>query len=92
MKISEPQVVRSPAVGTRSFTESGTPCSGPSSAPLVTARSAARAASMAWLPATVMKAFSTGCARSIRSSVIRMTSTGETWRPRTIAASSAAER
>ena len=52
-KISEPMVVRTPAVATRSLTENGTPCSGPSASPAITAASAACAAARAASAVTV---------------------------------------
>ncbi len=90
LKIRLPQVVRMPAVGTRSFTAIGTPCKGPSAFPRITACSAARAAASACSSATVMNALSTGCAAWMRSSVARISSTGEIARARIVAASSAA--
>ena len=43
----EPMVVRLPFVGVKSLIAIGKPCSGPSGDPALTARSAARAASIA---------------------------------------------
>ena len=91
LKISEPQVVRMPAVGTRSLTATGMPCNGPSVSPRITAASAARACVLAASAATVMKAFRTGWLRSMRPSVASINSTGESWRLRISAASSRAE-
>ncbi len=90
LNISEPQVVRMPAVGTRSFTATGTPCNGPTASPRITAASASHAWAIAASSAIVMKAFNTGCAAWIRSSAARITSTGETPRARIAAASSVA--
>jgi hypothetical protein len=61
----------------RSFTEYGTPCSGSSRSPRITACSAARAVSSAASAVIVQKALSTGLTRSIRSSTARVSSTGE---------------
>ena len=89
-KISEPIVVRTPRVLTRSLTENGTPCSGPRSSPRATASSARRASAIASSRATVMKAFRTGCDASIRLSAASVISTGEIRRERTSSASSVA--
>ena len=80
-----------PEVGTRSFTATGTPCSGPSRYPCVIAAYASLAAAIAGSAATVMKALSVGWLRSMRASAAPTTSTGETCRLRIIAANSAAE-
>ena len=77
-KISEPIVVRTPVVKSRSLTENGTPWSGPSRWPASTAASARRAASRASSAVTVMNAFTVGWSASIRRSVASTTSTGET--------------
>ena len=53
-KAREPHVVRTPAVTRLSFTENGTPCSGPSGMPARTASSAARASTSADSAQTVM--------------------------------------
>ena len=59
-KISDPIVVRTPFVNTRSFTENGTPWSGPSRSPRITAASARRAVSRASSAVTVMNALTVG--------------------------------
>ncbi len=56
----------------------GTPCSGPSSSPRITAASASRAISSAMSGTTVRKALSVGLSRSMRSSASSATSTGDT--------------
>ncbi len=73
-------VVRIPFVKNRSFTETGTPCSGPRYAPPKISRSASRASTIARSPSTVMKALKTGSSASIRVNTRSVTSTGE--RPR----------
>ena len=60
--------------------ETGTPKSGPKGSPRITVASAARAAARASSAVTVMKAFSTGCARSMRARTISTSSTGESAR------------
>src|SRR4029077_20743166 len=77
-KISEPIVVRTPRVGSRSFTENGTPWSGPSRSPPIPAASARRAAARASSAVTVMNAFTVGWSASIRASTASTTATGET--------------
>ena len=57
---SEPKVVRTPAVFTRSLAAKGMPCSRPSGLPCMTASSACFAAARAWSAAMVMKQFNTG--------------------------------
>src|SRR5438093_2682641 len=65
---------------TRSFTENGTPWSGPSEVPRrVTARSAAFASARACSAVTRTYAFTTWFSVSIRSSTESITSTGETF-------------
>ena len=76
-KIREPIVVRTPCVNSRSLTENGTPWSGPSRSPAITAASARRAASRASSAVTVMKAFTVGWRASMRSSTASTTATGE---------------
>jgi len=88
---TEPNVVRTPAVLTRSLTANGTPCSGPNVSPRTTAASASLAAARASSARTVMKALSAGCERSMRSSTASTSSTGDTARRAISAASSAAE-
>jgi hypothetical protein len=88
---TEPKVVRTPSVLTRSLTANGTPCSGPSAAPRITAASASRAAARAASPHTVMKALRLAWLFSIRASTPSTTSTGDTARRAISAASSAAE-
>ena len=70
-------MVRTPLVSARSLMETGTPWSGPSEPPLITACSASRAAAMAASAVIVQKQFSVGFSRSIRSSTARISSTGE---------------
>ena len=73
-----PNVVRMPLVITRSLVENGTPWSAPSRAPFFpTARSAARAAFIAWSAVSVTKALRRGLRRSMRASTAFITSTGE---------------
>jgi hypothetical protein len=75
-----PNVVRTPLVITRSFTEKGTPCSGPSFAlRLLSARSAARASRRAWSIVSVTNALSFGFSLSMRSRIAASTSTGDTF-------------
>src|SRR2546427_614039 len=65
---------------TRSFTENGTPWSGPSRAPrFMRARSAAFACRRACSSVSVTKAFSRGLIFSMRSSTASTTSTGDTF-------------
>lgn len=81
-------VVRMPRVLTRSFTENGTPCSGPSVAPrLPSARSAARASRRACSAVRVTKALRIGFSASTRARIVLTTSTGETCLRLIIAAS-----
>jgi hypothetical protein len=90
-KATEPKVVRTLAVSTRSLIENGTPKSGLRTAPCIMAASASRAAARASSAVTVIKAFSTGCARSMRSRTTSTSSTGDNVRPAISRASSAAE-
>ena len=76
----EPQVVRSPAVLMMSFTDTGTPCSAPSTSPRATAASACCAAFIALSRSTVMKAFRVGCVSSMRRRTSAVTSADDTWR------------
>src|SRR6267143_1596596 len=76
-KMNEPPIVRTPLVKIRSLIEYGTPCSGPSAAPEVTACSASRAAASACSAVSVQNALTIGFTRSIRSSIARISSTGE---------------
>ena len=84
-KIGEPRWVRTPAVSIESFTVKGTPCSGPSSLPAMTAASASRAAASA-PSARVTMALTLGSTAAMRSRWACTTSTGETWRVRISAA------
>ena len=77
-KISDPIVVRTPLVNTRSFTENGTPWSGPSGSPRITAASARRAVSRASSAVTVMNALTVGWSASMRASTASTTATGDT--------------
>src|SRR5437879_3507233 len=77
---------------TRSFTENGTPWSGPSRAPRrMRARSAAFASRRACSSVSVTKAFSRGLTASMRASTAPTTSTGDTVFLRINAASSVAD-
>src|SRR5919197_244851 len=87
----EPRIVRTPLVITRSLIDTGTPCSGPSASPRITARSAACAACRAASAVNKQKAFSVGLSRSMRSRTAFTTSTGETFLVRIAAARSVAE-
>src|SRR6185369_2973473 len=77
--MGDPNVVRTSLVMTRSFTEKGTPWSGPSLAPRrITARSAAFAVWRARSASSVTYAFS--CFKvSMRANVASTTSTGDTF-------------
>ena len=88
----EPRVVRWPLVGVKSLKATGSPCSGPSGSPRITAASASRAWARASSGKTKQKAFSTGCTASIRASEASTRSTGETSRRRTRRACSVAGR
>ncbi len=70
-------MVRTPWVLTRSLTWNGTPCSGPRSAPLAIAVSAAAASASACSGHRVMKQLQAACTFSARASVARITSTAE---------------
>src|SRR5438034_9793198 len=77
---------------TRSFTENGTPWSGPSRAPRrMRARSAAYASRRACSSVSVTKAFRRGLTASMRASTAPTTSTGDTVFLRISAASSVAD-
>src|SRR5688572_19412777 len=76
----EPNVVRMPAVTVTSLMPIGSPCSGPSAAPCITASSAARAATRAWSTASVTMALSFGFFRLISARCASSTSTGLTVR------------
>jgi hypothetical protein len=67
------------------------PCRGPSESPRTTADSASRDAASASSAQTVMKALSTGCARSTRANVLCTISTGESCLLRINAERSAAD-
>ena len=79
-KSSEPPVVRIPADISRSLTDMGTPWSGPSSSPLITASSAAWASARALSAATVRYEFILSSRESMRSRNIPVNSTGESSR------------
>ena len=81
-----PCVERMPAVSFKSLIEIGTPQKSGTSWPLVSAFSAARAASSACSPLTVMYAPRRGLMRSIRSRYSSASSTGDTSRFRNITA------
>src|SRR2546426_298921 len=82
-KSREPPVVVSPRVKRTSLIETGTPWSGPSGSPFVTAISASRAAARACSAATTQNAFSTGLIASIRDRTASVTSIGESFLART---------
>jgi hypothetical protein len=63
---TEPKVVRTAAVLTKSFTANGTPCNGGSGSPSITAASASQAAARASSAQIVMKALTVGCDASMR--------------------------
>src|SRR5579863_4237469 len=88
---TEPKVVFTPAVLTRSLTANGTPCSGGSGSPSITAASASQAAAFASSAQTVMNVLSEACDASMRASASSTSSTGETPRLATSTASSAAD-
>lgn|GEM_PF-1914194 len=73
----EPKVWRTPPTAIRSLTEIGSPWSGPSRSPLITACSARRAFSKAILGVSVAKQFSVGSRASMRSNTSFSSSTGE---------------
>src|SRR5438445_3076260 len=75
----------------RSFMAVGTPCSGPSASPDVTAASAARALSMAWSKSVNTNALRLGLRRSMRWMVELISSTGDSSRRRMRPARSAAD-
>lgn len=78
----DPNVVRIPAVGTRSLIPTGMPCSGARESPRMTASSASRAALRACSEATVQYAPTIGLIRSIRARSCSTSSTGEIRRSR----------
>ena len=86
----EPKVVRMPFVALRSLTPKGTPCSGPSSSPAMTAASARCASAIACSGTVVMNARSSPSYFAMRSRKCAVTSTGETCRSRMSAANSEA--
>ena len=81
-----------PAVGVMSLMPTGTPWSGGSASPRMTAASAARAAARARSAATVTTALTCGFARSIAARCASSTSTGLARFSRTSRASSRADR
>src|SRR6266576_6681346 len=87
-----PKVAGQPGLKSkRSFMAVGTPCSGPSVSPDVTAASAARALSIAWSKSVNTKALRLGLRRSMRWMVELISSTGDSSRRRMRPARSAAE-
>src|SRR5437762_33068 len=82
-KSREPPVVVSPRVKRTSLIETGTPWSGPSGSPFVTAISASRAAVRARSAATTQNALSVGLSASIRDKTAFAISTGESFLART---------
>ena len=78
----EAAVVRTPAMWKRSFTDTGTPWSGPRHRPAAISDSTCRAAERASSAVTVMKAFKSGSIRVTRAITASVTSTGETSRRR----------
>ncbi len=78
-KSREPPVVGSPRVKRTSLIETGTPWSGPSGSPFVTAISASRAAARARSAATRQKALRVGLIASIRDRTASAISTGESF-------------
>ena len=91
-KIAEPCVVRMPAVSIWSLTLTGTPCSGGSVSPAMTARSAAWASVRAWSAVTVTKVLRRGWSRSMAASTASTYSTGESFLRRIRAAAWLADR
>src|SRR5690349_17089746 len=75
--VREPKQNGTPPTATRSLTENGPPCSGPSAAPRITASSAACAAASACWSMIRKKALRLACVASARPSARRVTSTGE---------------
>ena len=88
----DPLRVGRPATACTSLIVTGTPWSGPSGPPFMTASSAWRAALSAPSLSRTTRAFIRGSWRSMRESTDWRTSTGETFRARTSAAKSWAER
>ena len=80
-------MVFTPAVKLRSLTENGMPWMGPSLRFFITACSASRAPFIAESAVTVQKALRRGLSRSMRSSTVRVSSTGESFFARMSAAS-----
>ncbi len=87
---SDPLVVGSPFTSNRSLIEIGTPCSAPSASPRMTAASASCAAAIAISRVTSTYAFSAGLMASMRSSIARVSSTGDNFFARMAAAISVA--
>src|SRR5436309_2998346 len=81
-----------PRVNSTSFTDSGTPCSGPSGSPFITAISASRACRRATSYATRQKALRRGLRASMRARTASVSSTGDSSLRRIKAAHSTAER
>jgi len=76
----EPNAKRSPPTAIRSLAENGTPCSGGSASPRITASSATFAAASALSGIRMKNALSEPCVASALSSARRVTSIGETSR------------
>src|SRR5688572_12081860 len=76
-----------------SLSDIGTPWSGPSGSPFITATSASRAAARAWSAAIRQNAFRRGFSASMRASTASTTSTGEIslWRMRAVSSSAGAQ-
>jgi hypothetical protein len=89
-KMCEPDIVRMPFVNARSLIEYGTPCSGPSATPFITASSARLASASARSGVGVTNALRAGFTFSMRARTARVSSTGESFFARIIAASSVA--
>src|SRR6185369_2159231 len=87
----EPQVVRTPSVQKMSLWIIGMPVSGPACPP-ASRWSATAAAANAHSAVMLIRALSCGCARSVRASASRVSSTAEYLRAASPAASSASVR
>nr|WP_266096511.1 hypothetical protein [Rubrobacter marinus] len=74
----EPKVVLTPPTLIRSFTERGSPCSGPNASPRASFASASPAAASASSGVGVTKAFRVGSRASMRAMLARTASTAET--------------
>src|SRR3984957_9329671 len=87
----EPNVVRTPRVGTRSLWATGSPASGPGSAPRASAASTVRACSRPRSGRNVTMALSAGFSRSICAMCASITSVAESRRARISCASTDAD-